>query len=285
MLSYRHAFHAGNHADVFKHWILSLILEALCRKEKPFFVLDTHAGAGRYALDSEMALKNGEFREGITRIWSVPERFPALAPYLAAIRTTNPGRDLRWYPGSPRVIRHFLRAKDRLHLTELHPTDRVQLAREFEGDRQVRVEARDAYEGLKALLPPPERRGLVHIDPAFELRDERARLVAALSEAHRRWATGIYAIWYPIQDRSGADDLLRRVKRLEIPRTLVVECSVAPPSRERLTGSGMILINPPYLLEETLKSALPDLVDRLEGPEGGQFRIEWLVPEAAGHSD
>jgi 23S rRNA (adenine2030-N6)-methyltransferase len=279
MLSYRHAFHAGNHADVFKHWVLSLILEALCRKEKPFFVLDTHAGAGRYALDSEMALKNGEFREGIGKLWSVADRFPALAPYFAALRTTNPGRELRWYPGSPRIIRHFLRGKDRLHLTELHPSDRLHLSREFEGDRQVRVEERDGYDALKALLPPLERRGLVHIDPAFERKDERGRLVQALGEAYRRWATGIYAIWYPIQDRSGADDLLRRVKRLGIPRTLVIECAVTSPSPDRLTGSGMILINPPYLLEETLREALPDLVDRLEVPGTGSYTVEWLVPE------
>ena len=280
MLSYRHAFHAGNHADVFKHWILSLILEALIRKEKPFFVLDTHAGAGRYMLDGEMAQRNGEFRGGIGRIWTTSERYPALAPYLSAIRTTNPGRDLHWYPGSPRIMRHFLRAQDRMILTELHPTDRVILSREFEGDRQVRVEARDGYEALKALLPPKERRGLVHIDPAFERKDERARLAEAVQEAHRRWATGIYAIWYPIQDRSGADDLCRRIRRLGIPKTLVAECNIAAPSPERLTGSGMIIINPPYPLEETLATELPGLVQALEMPEGGSHRLEWLVSEA-----
>ena len=279
MLSYRHAFHAGNHADVFKHWVLSLILEALGRKDKPYFVLDTHAGAGRYALESSMARKNSEFSGGIGRIWRHPERFSALEPYLSAVRTTNPGEQIRSYPGSPRIIRHFLRPQDRLVLTELHPTDSVLLAREFEGDRQVRVEVRDGYEALKALLPPSERRGLVHIDPAFERKDERPRLVQALSEAHRRWSTGIYAIWYPIQDRGGADDLCRRIQRLQIPKTLVAECAIALPARESLTGSGMILINPPYSLEEQLREGLPALVDGLESPEGGSFRLEWLVPE------
>ncbi|MEY4685431.1 MAG: hypothetical protein RLZ25_1890, partial [Pseudomonadota bacterium] len=138
MLSYRHAFHAGNHVDVFKHWVLSLILEALGRKDKPYFVLDTHAGAGRYELESSMARKNSEFSGGIGRIWRHPERFSALEPYLSAVRTTNPGEQIRSYPGSPRIIRHFLRPQDRLVLTELHPTDSVLLAREFEGDRQVR---------------------------------------------------------------------------------------------------------------------------------------------------
>ena len=281
MLSYRHAFHAGNHADVFKHWVLSLILEALIRKEKPFFVLDTHAGAGRYSLNGEMAQKNGEFRNGIGRIWAHAERYPELVAYLAAIRTSNPGRDLHWYPGSPRIMRHFLRDQDRMVLTELHPTDQITLAREFEGDRQVRVEARDGYDALKALLPPKERRGLVHIDPAYERKDERARLVETLKEAHRRWATGCYAIWYPIQDRSGADDLCRRIRRLGIPKTLVAECHVAPPSPEMLTGSGMILINPPYPLEDQLEKGFPDLVRALETPEGGSYRLEWLVPEGA----
>lgn len=279
MLSYRHAFHAGNHADVFKHWVLSLILDALGRKDKPYFVLDTHAGAGRYALESSMARKNSEFSGGIGRVWRHPERFPALEPYLSAVRTTNPGEQIRNYPGSPRIIRHFLRPQDRLVLTELHPTDSLLLAREFEGDRQVRVEVRDGYEALKALLPPSERRGLVHIDPAFERKDERSRLVQALSEAHRRWSTGIYAIWYPIQDRGGADDLCRRIQRLQIPKTLVAECAIAAPARESLTGSGMILINPPYPLEDQLREGLPALVDGLESPEGGAFRLEWLVPE------
>lgn len=281
MLSYRHAFHAGNHADVFKHWTLSLILEALGRKEKPYFVLDTHAGAGRYALEGSMARKNSEFSGGIVRVWRHPDRFLALEAYLAAVRTTNPGELLRSYPGSPRIIRHFLRPNDRLVLTEIHPTDSVLLAREFEGDRQVRVKVRDGYEALKALLPPPERRGLVHIDPAYERKDERPRLVQALSEAYRRWSTGSYAIWYPIQDRGGADDLCRRIQRLEIPKTLVAECAIAAPARDRLTGSGMILINPPYPLEAQLREGLPDLVEGLAAPEGGTWRLEWLVPEKA----
>ena len=281
MLSYRHAFHAGNHADVLKHLILVQIARYMGEKPAPFWIVDTHAGAGRYMLDGEMAQRNGEFRGGIGRIWTTSERYPALAPYLSAIRTTNPGRDLHWYPGSPRIMRHFLRAQDRMILTELHPTDRVILSREFEGDRQVRVEARDGYEALKALLPPQERRGLVHIDPAFERKDERPRLVQALSEAHRRWSTGVYAIWYPIQDRAGADDLCRRIQRLQIPKTLVAECAIAAPARDHLTGSGMILINPPYPLEDQLREGLPSLVEGLESPEGGSFRLEWLVPEQA----
>ena len=279
MLSYRHGFHAGNQADVLKHLTLSLVMKALCKKEKPFFFMDTHGGAGRYDLLSEPSQKNHEFEGGIGRLWHKHGLPSAFDPYLQAVKTTNPGRTLRWYPGSPRIVRHFLRHDDRMFLAELHPKESQALAREFEGDRQVLVEAMDGYEALKAQLPPKERRGLVHIDPAYELKDERRRVLEALCEATRRWATGIFAVWYPIQDGATRDQFLSRVEKLNIPRTLVVEWLFRPEEPFRLNGSGMIIINPPWQLDDELESLLPVLIDLLGEGGKGSWRVEWLHGE------
>jgi 23S rRNA (adenine2030-N6)-methyltransferase len=279
MLSYRHAFHAGLHADVFKHLVLTLLVRSLLNKDKPFFYLDTHAGAGRYNLNSEMALKNREHEGGIARLWNAANPPEAVGDYLAVVRVANPGPGLRWYPGSPRIVRPLLRDKDRMTLCELHPGDSRLLGHEFAGDRQVRVEPMDGYQALKALLPPPERRGLVHIDPAYELKDERRRLLAALQEGYKRWATGMFAVWYPIQDRATADDFLRRFRRLGIPKALLAEFSVLPDAPFRLNGSGMIVVNPPWHLDEQLKGALPWLWERLAVGQQGRWRVEWLADE------
>ena len=279
MLSYRHAFHAGNHADVFKHLVLTLLVRSLLNKDKPFFYLDTHAGAGRYHLNSEMAKKNREFDTGIGKLWREHRLPDVVQPYMDAVRMTNPGRELHWYPGSPRVVRPWLRESDRVTLCELHPSDASIITTEFAGDRLVRIETVDGYHALKAMLPPPERRGLIHIDPPYELRDERRRVLNAVSEGYRRWATGIYAIWYPIQDRATADDFLRRFKRLGIPKVLAAELCIQPNEPLRLNGSGMIIINPPWLLESQLKEALPWLWEKLASGGEGRWRVEWLAGE------
>lgn len=279
MLSYRHAFHVGNHADVFKHLVLDLLVRALLSKDKPFFYLDTHAGAGRYNLNSDMARKNREFESGIARLWNVELPPAAVRQYLESVRVTNPGRELRWYPGSPRLVRARLRARDRMTLCELHPTEAKLLTAEFAGDTQVRVEAIDGYQGLKAFLPPLERRGLVHIDPAYELKDERRRLLAAVKEGYRRWATGMFAVWYPIQDRATAQDFLRRFQKLDIPKVLVAEFSVLDEQAFRLNGSGMLIINPPWKLEEQLNAVLPWLWETLAVAGQGGYRVEWLSGE------
>lgn len=278
MLSYRHAFHAGNHADVLKHWVLSLVVGSLAQKDKPFFYLDTHAGAGRYALSSAMANQNREFETGIAKLWLAQDVPAVLEPYLAAVRCTNPGRALRWYPGSPRVVRPSLRASDRMVLCELHPRDSRSLMAEFAGDRQVKLRTEDGYQALKALLPPPERRGLVLIDPSFELKDERRRLLAALSEAYRRWSTGIFAVWYPIQDRASATGFLRQFQRLGCGRVLLAELMVRAEEPFRLNGSAMLVINPPWQLDERLRSALPWLAAQLGVDGEGRWRVEWLAP-------
>ncbi|MFO1422673.1 MAG: 23S rRNA (adenine(2030)-N(6))-methyltransferase RlmJ [Candidatus Competibacteraceae bacterium] len=279
MLSYRHAFHAGNFADVFKHVLLVQLIRALHRKDKPFCVLDTHAGAGRYDLDSPPARKNREFGGGIGRLWDQPGLSPELADYVARVRALNPDGRLRVYPGSPRIARDLLRSSDRLLLTELHPAEHAALKAEFAGDRQVVVHHQDGYTALKALLPPLERRGLVLIDPAYELKDEFDRLLEAVQAIHRRWATGIVALWYPILDRAPSLRFQRTLQQLEIPSMLCAELGLYPyDGPPGLHGCGMILINPPWKLDETLGRLLLELLRWLRVGDHGQTRLEWLTP-------
>ncbi len=279
MLSYRHAFHAGNFADVFKHVLLVQLIRALHRKDKPFCLLDTHAGAGRYDLHSPPARKNREFAGGIGRLWNQSGLSSELADYVARVRALNPDGPLRYYPGSPRLARALLRPGDRLLLTELHPAEHAALKAEFAGDRQVAVHHQDGYAAPKALLPPPERRGLVLIDPAYELKDEFDRLLEAVQVIHRRWATGIVALWYPILDRAPSLRLQRTLQQLEIPAMLCAELGLYPyDGPPGLHGCGMILVNPPWKLDETLGRLLPELLRWLRVGEHGQTRLEWLTP-------
>jgi 23S rRNA (adenine2030-N6)-methyltransferase len=280
MLSYRHGFHAGNFADVFKHVILSLLVRAQLRKDKPFFYLDTHAGAGCYELDSAMAQKNREFASGIGRLWTLDDVPSAVKVYLDAVRAVNATPSLKSYPGSPRLVRHFLRPNDRMMLCELHPKEVEHLKGEFHADRQTTVHLSDGYLGLKAFLPPLERRGVVLIDPAFELKEERARLLDGVLQAHKRFATGVYAIWYPIQDRHAVDWLHRQLARSGIRNILATELRIFNEDAPlRLNGTGMIIINPPWRLEEELKTLGPWLWNVLS-PEGlGGFSMTWLAPE------
>lgn len=279
-MNYRHAYHAGNFADVMKHAILVLALEHLRQKEKPFFVLDTHAGTGETDLTGVEAQKTGEFRDGIARILADPSPHPALRPYLQTLAelgcaSENPGR----YPGSPLIARSLARESDRLAFCELHPDDAVDLKALFRGDRAVRVHETDGYGALKALLPPPERRGLVLIDPPFEARDEFDRLLAALGEALARWASGTYLIWYPVKDPSVSGQFLDRLAEDGPPKTLRVELLIrAADDPARLSGCGIIAINPPWTLEETLRDLLPWLAAKLAQGPGAHARIEWLRP-------
>ncbi len=279
-MNYRHAYHAGNFADVMKHAILVLALEHLRQKEKPFFVLDTHAGTGETDLSGVEAQKTGEFRDGIARILADPAPHPALRPYLQTLAelgcaSENPGR----YPGSPLIARSLARESDRLAFCELHPDDAVNLKALFRGNRTVRVHETDGYGALKALLPPPERRGLVLIDPPFEARDEFDRLLAALGEALARWASGTYLIWYPVKDPSVSGQFLDRLAEDGPPKTLRAELLIrAADDPARLSGCGIIAINPPWTLEETLRDLLPWLAAKLAQGPGAHARIEWLRP-------
>ncbi|ADN76649.1 protein of unknown function DUF519 [Ferrimonas balearica DSM 9799] len=279
MLSYRHSYHAGNHADVLKHCVQSLILEALKGKDKAFVYHDTHSGAGRYDLKDDHAEKTGEYVDGIGRLWG--EDCPQLLhPYLRAVKALNPNGNLRYYPGSPLLASALIRPQDRMMLTELHPSDYPRLAQEFEGDRQVRIAREDGYQCLKANLPPKERRGMVLIDPPYELKDEYRDLVAGVQEGAKRWATGTYALWYPVVFRQDIEFVERRLKASGIRKILKIELRVKQDNVERgMTGSGMIVINPPWKLEQQMAELLPYLTEKLgQSPQAG-FTLEWLVGE------
>ncbi|MFL7866224.1 23S rRNA (adenine(2030)-N(6))-methyltransferase RlmJ [Vibrio cincinnatiensis] len=279
MLSYRHSFHAGNHADILKHIVQSLILNALQQKDKPFVYHDTHSGVGRYDLTHEWSEKTGEYKQGIARIWQQNVTPYAIESYLAAIKALNNGDTLRYYPGSPRVARAHLRPQDRMVLTELHPSDYPLLEQEFQRDRQVSIYKEDGFARLKASLPPKERRGLVLIDPPYELAKEYRDVVQAIAQSYKRWSTGIYAIWYPVVNRCDIDDMLDGLANLGIRKILQIELGVAPDTNERgMTASGMIVINPPWKLESEMQEILPFLKQAI-APVTGHFKVEWVVPE------
>ncbi|RBM71526.1 23S rRNA (adenine(2030)-N(6))-methyltransferase RlmJ [Vibrio tarriae] len=279
MLSYRHSFHAGNHADVLKHIVQSLILNSLQQKEKPFVYHDTHSGVGRYDLTHEWSEKTGEYKQGIARVWQ-QENIPAeLDSYLDAIHQLNQGETLRYYPGSPRVARAHLREQDRMVLTELHPSDYPLLEQEFHRDRQVSIYKEDGFARLKASLPPQERRGLVLIDPPYELAKEYRDVVQAIAQSYKRWATGIYAIWYPVVNRCDIDDMVEGLQGLGIRKILQIELGVSPDTNERgMTASGMIVVNPPWTLESQMQTILPFLKQAI-APATGHYKVEWVVPE------
>lgn len=290
MLSYRHAFHAGNHADVLKHLVLLQIVRHLGQKEKPFWIIDTHAGAGLYALDSAPAGKLEEFREGIGRLWEScgardkanGDLPPAIADYVAAVRQCNPDGRLRKYPGSPWLSQAQLRAQDRLRLFELHSRDARALTERFTGaGKQVIVTQSDGFAGLKALLPPPTRRGLALIDPPYEEKRDYERVVSTLKDALRRFAGGTYMLWYPQLARKEACELPARLKKLPATDWLHTALRVRAPARDGfgMHGSGLFIINPPWTLHDALADALPYLSATLAQDNGAGFMLERSGPE------
>lgn len=280
-MNYRHAFHAGNFADVFKHVLLTLAVESLKRKDKPFVVIDTHAGVGLYDLTGEQATRTGEWAKGIGRVMDDEDDLPAqLAPYLGAVKAENPDGGLRFYPGSPRLIQGLLRADDRLQLCELHPEDVRLLSGNMRRDLRVKVEHRDGYEALKAYLPPKERRGLVHIDPPFERGDEYVALLAALQDGVRRWASGTFCVWYPIKDPIEGGAFLSRLVDAGLPKLWTVEMFIRPPQGvPRLDGCGMVFVNPPYLVQTGVEAVMQSLTELLALEDGAFWTAEWLTPE------
>ena len=280
MLSYRHSFHAGNHADVLKHTVQSLIIESLKEKEKPFLYVDTHSGAGRYQLTGEHAEKTGEYLQGIARIWEQPDLPEELVPYMNIVRQMNDSGRLRYYPGSPLLAKYLLREQDKLALTELHPTDYPLLRAEFSRDARARVSKGDGYQQLKAKLPPPSRRGFMLMDPPYELKSDYEAVVKGIVEGYKRFATGTYAIWYPVVLRQQIKRMLNQLEATGIRKILQIELAVRPDSDQRgMTASGMIVINPPWKLEQQMKNVLPWLHKTLV-PEGtGHTLVEWVVPE------
>lgn len=291
MLSYRHAFHAGNHADVLKHAVTIFLLQYLGQKDAPYMVIDTHAGAGVYALDSGEASKNAEFDTGITKLWGRKDLPPGLADYLALVKDLNPSGKLRLYPGSPYCAEKTMRQQDRLRLFELHPRDVKILVENFRKleaheaaqgraapvrGKRVMVSHADGFDGLKALLPPPSRRGLVLIDPPYEVKDDYKRVRQTLDDALGRFATGIYAVWYPVLQRMEARQMPDKLKRLPANGWLNVTLSISAPVPDGfgLYASGMFILNPPYTLEPMLREMMPWLVKALGRDAGATFTLE-----------
>ena len=259
-MNYRHGYHAGNYADVLKHLVLVELLRLLTAKDKKLFVLDTHSGAGGYDLGAGPAARTREAEAGIQRLMAMPRAgMPAaVARYLAAVaaydRKFGRGEGLRHYPGSPRLVRAALRPGDRFVACELHPQEALALKREFAGDRAVDVRQADGYHALKALLPPVERRGLVMIDPPFEKTDEFETLSRGLKHALRRFATGCYAIWYPIKDEDAVAAFKAQLAGL---KTLILEVRLTTAADGKLGACGMAVINPPWTFQESIAEALP----------------------------
>lgn len=279
MLSYRHSFHAGNHADVLKHLVLTLILQSLKQKEKGFFYLDTHSGVGRYSLQSSESEKTGEYLEGIARLWEREDLPEEVALYLDEIKKINRGK-LKFYAGSPLLAVQQLRPQDRALLTELHPNDFPLLRQEFAKQPNVVTKRENGFQQLKSALPPKEKRGLVLIDPPYELKEDYELVVKAIVEGYKRFATGVYAIWYPVVLRQHMKRIVRGLQETGIRKILQIELAVRPDSDQRgMTASGMIVINPPWQLESQMRKVLPYLTDVLV-PEGtGSWTVEWITPE------
>lgn len=276
-MNYRHAFHAGNFADIHKHWILMLLLERLAAKDKPFFVLDSHAGAGFYDLIREETERTGEAVDGILRLLEAKDALPdTLARYVDTIRALNAAGGLRWYPGSPWLIAQALRPGDRLTAIEAHP-DEYRLLRETLAEFRSSAKAfqRDGYAAIPSLLPPPERRGLTLIDPPFETGEDVERITKAVTDGIRRFPTGSFAIWYPIKTHALGNQLCAALPDAGRGR-LRCELWVAAPDREDagLRGSGMILLNPIWPLEDSLRAGMPALCDILAQGEGAGWRLE-----------
>ncbi|MEI6542971.1 MAG: 23S rRNA (adenine(2030)-N(6))-methyltransferase RlmJ [Methylococcales bacterium] len=279
MLSYRHSFHAGNFADVLKHIILIKILEHLAKKDKPFCCIDTHAGPGDYKLNSDFALKNKEFENGIGRLWHCSNMPEPVATYVNIVKQFNSTEQLIDYPGSPLIAKQFLRANDRLLLHELHSTE-IQLLKAVVKDKRIKVFHNDGLKHSLGLLPPKEHRGLVLIDPSYEVKSDYQSVVESLIQMVKRFAIGTYALWYPVVDRKRNKQLEQAIKNSGIKNILLFELGINADTEEHgMTASGMIVVNPPWTLAEEMKQTLVWLVDKL-GNEGlSHYRVEILASE------
>jgi 23S rRNA (adenine2030-N6)-methyltransferase len=280
MLSYRHSFHAGNFADVLKHTVLIKILEHLVIKEKPFCCIDTHAGPGDYQLGSDYALKNKEFENGIGRLWQCSNLSEPIAAYINIVKRFNSTEQLTHYPGSPLIIQPFLRTHDRLLLHELHSTEIQLLTTAVKKDRRIKVFHEDGLKHSLGLLPPKEHRGLILIDPSYEIKNDYQLVIESLIQMVKRFAIGTYALWYPVVDRKRNKHLEQAIKNSGLRNVQLFELGITTDTEEHgMTASGMIVINPPWTLANDMQQTLPWLADKL-GIEGlGHYRIEILVNE------
>ena len=274
MLAYRHAFHAGNHADVLKHCVLQQILMYMNQKDKPYWVIDTHAGAGMYSLASDYANTKSEYLDGVARLWDCDDLPPVLREYMNLIQLCNNKGDWSLYPGSPEVIRRTIRADDRMRLFELHPTDFDILQENFERDRQAKLFKSDGFASLKALLPPPTRRAVIFMDPPYEIKTDYLKVVDALEEGLARFAEGVYVVWYPILTRGDHVRMLESLRKLS-DKTLNIAMTVQEPDEKGfgMLGSGLFVINPPWTLKTTMAAVMPYLIEKLAQYHGASYEI------------
>ncbi len=275
-MNYRHIFHAGNFADVFKHAVLACVLRHMAEKPQPYRVIDTHAGAGLYDLTGPLARRTDEWRDGIGKLLPVAagtDVDPLLKPYLDAVAVQNSGATLRSYPGSSLIALALMRPQDRLTACDIEPHAAAALTRNLRRDSRAKAVAIDGYTALNAYIPPPERRGVVLIDPPFEDKDEFSRLTSALGRAYGKWPGGIYMVWYPVKD-AAAPAFIRSMRQLDIPKLLRVELHISAPTSDRLAACGLLVINPPWRLGDELGRLMPGLVKQLgQGPDA-RFVLE-----------
>lgn len=279
MLSYQHGFHAGNFADVHKHMILTLILEMLNLKDKPWSYLETHGGCALYDLKDDKALKTGEYLGGIGKIWN-EQNIPEVArPYITQVQAVNLGKELKFYPGSPSIASMLARASDRLAVMELHPAEYQRVKQHFRGQSQVAVHHRDGYEGVLSLMPPKPNRGLVLIDPSYEVKAEYQQVAKFVHQLLSRWANGSIAVWYPILKAGQHQGMIDNIVASGVRRVYQSEFYVQDSGSQRMFGSGMLLINPPWQLDQKIAAVMPWLNRMLSQPEADEPQERWLVPE------
>jgi 23S rRNA (adenine2030-N6)-methyltransferase len=279
MLSYRHAFHAGNHADVLKHYLFSLVLDYFNQKPKPYWVIDTHAGAGLYALASDFAQKNVEFESGIARLFAAKDLPESLDNYVKIIKKYNDNNQLRFYPGSPKIADSFLRADDKLRLFELHPSDYKTLLENFSGcARQTNIDMKDGFSGIKACLPPPTKRAVVLIDPPYELKEDYQRVVDCIADSLKRFSTGTYLIWYPLLPRPEPLAMVEKLKLLHHD-WLNVSLSIEEPPDAGfgMLGSGMFILNPPWTLPNQLTNSMAFLTELLAQAKTTDWHMDFQI--------
>ena len=280
MLSYRHAFHAGNFADVLKHSVLTLILEYMTRKDKGFYYIDSHSGAGMYQLSDEYAQKTGEYKNGIAKLIENDDLPKALQPYIDLVKNLNQETgELSLYPGSPGIARQFTRRQDSAHLFELHPTDIEHLKAYSQRWNKSHVKQSDGYQGVLGLVPPPNRRGVVLIDPPYELKEDYLKAVRTVVNAYKKFATGTYILWYPVVKRELVEQMQNAFTKSDIRNLTQVEyCQDADTEEYGMTGTGLFIVNPPWQLTSQLDEILPYLKTKL-GHTESQYSVKQLISE------
>jgi 23S rRNA (adenine2030-N6)-methyltransferase len=280
MLSYRHAFHAGNFADVLKHSALTLVLEYMTRKEKGFSYIDSHSGAGMYQLSDDYAQKTGEYKDGIEKLITADDIPEALMPYIDLVKELNSAeQELTIYPGSPGVAKQFMRRQDSANLFELHPTDIQHLTEFCQRWRKSHVHQSDGYQGVLGLIPPPSRRSVVLIDPPYELKEDYRKAVNTIVKAYKKFTSGTYILWYPVVKRELVDKMQAQFTDSDVKNLLQVEyCQAADTDEYGMTGTGLFIVNPPWQLAQQMSEILPFMKEKL-GTEQSHFITKQLIEE------